>query len=231
MTLGRWLAAGGFVVLAVLLVATTAGRQRPAADPEGDVATATPALAVGPSAMGTPRATGTSTLGPSVDPNGTAEAAPSSAATPTPVPTAEPTPTDPPVAGGDPRLLYAEFLLRVNDDRATVQRLNAALSTAAGAQDPSGVHDASVDILRFVDGERAWLIAHPPAACYAKAHKAARTMLAAYGTAADRFIDWASTGGGLAGLGALGKAADAASQAGDALTAFGTTLEATSCPG
>jgi hypothetical protein len=139
--------------------------------------------------------------------------------------------TDPPVAGGDPRLLYAEFLLRVNDDRSTVERLNANLTGAAQAQDTDAVRAASLDILDFVDTERDWLRDHPPAACYAKAHKAAREMIAAYGDAAERFFDWSGTGGGLAGLEALGKALDAAEVAGDKFTAFGQALEATSCPG
>ena len=135
------------------------------------------------------------------------------------------------MAGGDPRLLYAEFLLRVNDDRSTVERLNADLTGAAQAQDTDAVRAASLDILDFVDTERDWLRDHPPATCYAKAHKAARAMIAAYGDAAERFFDWSGTGGGLAGLDALGEALDAAEVAGDKLTAFGQALEATSCPG
>ena len=55
-------------------------------------------------------------------------------------------------------------------------------------------------------------------------------MLDAYGAAADAFITWAETGGGFAGLGALGKAVDAAQAASDALTAFGQAIDATRCP-
>jgi hypothetical protein len=135
-----------------------------------------------------------------------------------------------PRATGDPRRAYAEFLLRVNDDRTTVQRLNAALSTAAQAQDPPAVRTAAVAILDFVDGERDWLHQHPPADCYAAAHAAAGAMLDAYGVAADAFIHWADTGGGLAGLAALGDALDAAQTAGTALDAFGHSLETTTCP-
>jgi hypothetical protein len=54
-------------------------------------------------------------------------------------------------------------------------------------------------------------------------------MLDAYGLAADRFVTWAATGGGLDGLVALGEALDAAQDAADALTAFGRALEATTC--
>ena len=125
--------------------------------------------------------------------------------------------TSPPRASGAPRLAWAEFLLRLNEDRSTVEGLNAALTTAAQAQDPDAVKAASVDILDFVDVERDWLRDHPPADCYAAAHGAADAMLDAYGTAADRFIDWAATGGGLGGLPALGVALDAADAAREAL--------------
>ena len=130
-----------------------------------------------------------------------------------------PAATPPPRASGPPRLAYAAFLRRVNDDRATVERLNGALSTAAQAQDPAAVRHAAVDILDFVDAERDWLRDHPPADCYAAAHASAGAMLDAYGAAADAFIAWAETGGGFAGLSALGKALDAAQAASDALTA------------
>lgn len=158
--------------------------------------------------------------------------APPSAAADSPDPTAARTPaaTAAPRATGNPRLAYAEFLLRVNDDRATVQRLNAALSTAAQAQDQPAVRTAAVAILDFVDGERDWLREHPPADCYAAAHAAAGAMLDAYGKAADAFIHWADTGGGLAGLAAFGDAIDAAQTASTALDAFGRTLETTTCP-
>jgi hypothetical protein len=62
-----------------------------------------------------------------------------------------------------------------------------------------------------------------------EAHKSANAMLEAYGLAADRFVAWAASGGGLAGLVALGEAVDAAQAAGDALAAFGRVLEATTC--
>ena len=166
-------------------------------------------------------------------PAATSTAPPSAAATDTPDPTAARTPaaTAAPRATGNPRLAYAEFLLRVNDDRTTVQRLNAALSTAAQAQDQPAVRTAAVAILDFVDGERDWLREHPPADCYAGAHAAAGAMLDAYGAAADAFIHWADTGGGLAGLAAFGDALDAAQTAGTALDAFGRTLETTTCQG
>ena len=144
--------------------------------------------------------------------------------------TPAPAATSPPRASGPPRLAYAAFLRRVNDDRARVETLNGALSTAAQAQDPAGVRHAAVDILDFVDTERDWLRENPPADCYAAAHTSAGAMLGAYAAAADAFIAWAQTGGGLAGIGALGKAVDAAQVASDALTTFGHTLEATTCP-
>jgi hypothetical protein len=177
-----------------------------------------------------------SSIASAIDPPTVSPAPPESSPNPTPTPeatpdpTPEPTPTDPPLAHGDPHRLYAAFLSRVNDDRSSVATLNSALTVAAQAQDVDAVHDASVHILDFVDSERDWLREHPPAKCYASAHKAARSMIAAYGIAAERFLDWSATGGGLAGLDALGKAADAAGTAGDKLTTFGQALEATSCP-
>lgn len=214
----QWLLVGGVVVVAVMLVAFAAGRQR-----QGEAAVATASAEPSPSLAATASPTAEPTLSPSPSPT------PTPTPTATPEPTPDPTPTDPPLAGGDPRLLYAEFLLRVNDDRTSVQELNSALTIAAEAQDTEAVRDASVDILDFVDTERDWLREHPPAACYATAHRAARAMIAAYGTAGERFFDWSETGGGLRGLDALGKSLAAAEAAGDALTAFVRALEATKC--
>src|SRR6478735_8635797 len=212
----RWLFVGAVVaVAAVALLVATLGRGNPAAEiaespsppPANGRATASPATAT-----------------PSVDPTATASADPS--ATP-----AAPAPSKaPPRASGPPRLAWAAFLARLNEDRSTVEGLNAALTTAAQNQDIDAVKAAPVDVLDFVDAERDWLRDHPPADCYAAAHASAGAMLDAYGAAADAFIAWAQTGGGFAGLGALGKAIDAAQAASDALTTFGHALEATTCP-
>lgn len=180
-----------------------------------------------------PTATPSSTLAATPTPTATATPTPSPTPTisPTPTPTAEPTPvvTSTPKPTGAARLRYAQFLLRVNDDRAKVAALNDALRAGAQAQDDDAVRSASVDILDFVDRERDWLREYPPAACYADAHASANDMLSAYGTAADRFIDW-TTAEGLDRLAALTDALDAADQAGEALTAFGQALDGTTCP-
>ena len=136
----------------------------------------------------------------------------------------------PPRASGPPRLAWAKFLARLNEDRSTVDGLNAALTTAAQSQDTDAVKAASVDILDFVDAERDWLRDHPPADCYADAHGAAAAMLDAYGAAADRFIAWTTTGGGLGGLPALGDAVAAADAARAAFETFVAALEGTTCP-
>lgn len=216
MVRGRWLLVGlvSFVVLIGIVGATVS------------MSIPTPSVAAGAGATSTPGAT----LTPTPVPSPTASPSPPATPTPTPDPTADPTPTDPPTASGDPRLLYAEFLLRVDDDRSRVTTLNQTLADAAQVPNLKKVKAAAVDILDFVDAERDWLSAHPPAACYADAHRDARRMLAAYGTAADGFITWAGTGGGLAGAGALLDALAAADKAGAALTTFGKTLEATRCP-
>jgi hypothetical protein len=163
-------------------------------------------------------------------PTATAAATPTPVATAAPIPTRSAAVTAPPRASGPPRLAYAAFLARVNDDRATVDSLDAALSAAAEAQDADAVRRAAVGILDFVDGERDWLREHPPADCYTAAHAAASEMLDAYGTAADKSIAWAAAGSGLAGLIASGQALDAAQAASAALTSFGTVLVATRCP-
>lgn len=210
----RWLIAGAVVaVVAVALLAFTFGRGSSAG--LSDVSPS-PSAASDPTPTATPLSTPTPT--PSVV-----------APTPTPTPTTAPA-TTPPRATGPPLLAWAEFLARLNEDRSTVEGLNAALTTAAQAQDPDAVKAASVDILDFVDVERDWLRDHPPADCYAEAHGAAAAMLDAYGTAADRFIDWTTTGGGLGGLPALGDAVAAADTARAAFETFVAALEGTACP-
>jgi len=196
---------GGIVIALVVMVAVV-GRDRDGSG-SAQIAAATPTAVVVPP--------------PTV--------IPTAVPAPTPVPTPAPIVTAAPRASGPARLAFAAFLARVNDDRATVNGLNSALSAAAETQDTDAVRRAAVDILDFVDVERDWLREQPPAECYAAAHTAANAMLDAYGTAADRFIDWAAAGGGLAGVTALAAAVDAAQAAGDSLAAFGTTLTATRC--
>ncbi len=135
----------------------------------------------------------------------------------------------PPLASGSAIKAYAAFLSRVNDDRATVDGLDRDLSNASSAADLDAVRVAAVAILDFVDGEREWLLGHPPAGCYADAHASALAMLVAYGGAADRFVDWSTSGGGLGGLPALGRAAEAADTAKTALTTFASVLGGATC--
>jgi hypothetical protein len=129
----------------------------------------------------------------------------------------------------DPRLAFAEFLLRLEAARGEVQDLNATLIAAAEDGDPATVRATAVDILQFADGERDWLLAHPPAACYADAHEAAGTMLEAYATVAERAIDWVDADPGLEALDALADVLAAAEEARDALIDLGRDLEAATC--
>ncbi len=205
-----WVVVGAVVVFVVVLAAAWVNWDASATKPNG------PPASTGPSSSATPRPVSTPLA--STDP------------TASPLSSPRPTPTTPPRASGPARLAYADFLRRVNADRATVERLNASLTTAVQALDPAAARSAAVDILDFVDVERDWLRENPPAACYADAHASAGAMLDAYGAAADAFIAWAETGGGIAGLSALGDALDVAKTAGDALTRFGHVLEATTCP-
>ena len=204
-------------VAAVVVLIATLGRGS---------STATIDVSPSPSAPTPDPTATTATTTPSALPSATASTPPT---TPEPAPSRAPS-TAPPRASGPPLLAWAEFLARLNEDRSTVEGLNAALTTAAEAQDTDAVKAASVDILDFVDVERDWLREHPPAECYAAAHGAAAAMLDAYGTAAERFIDWTTTGGGLGGLPALGDAVAAADTARAAFDTFVAALEGTTCP-
>lgn len=157
-----------------------------------------------------------------------------SAASPTSAPSRSPRatarPIAPPRTSRDPHFAYADFLSRLNDDRSKVDQLNSALSTAVTAGDRAAARTAAMAILDFVNGERKWLVDHPPADCYAAAHAAGIAMLDAYQTAASDFVDWAGTSG-LSGLVALAKAGDAANAATAAFTAFGNAIVSTQCPG
>lgn len=213
MSTGRWFALGSIAIIAlvVLVAVMRPGTESVPGASAGSIATSTPTASPSPSASASPAA--------SVRPK------------PSPTPTtAAPSKTKPPRASGEPRVAYAEFVLRVDGDRATVDRLDGALATATDARDLTAVRIAAVDILDFVDLEHDWLREHPPAECYAPAHASANAMLDAFGTAADRFVSWSATAGGLAGLTALGRAVDAAGAAADALSAFGKVLAATTCP-
>jgi len=214
----RWLFVGAaMAVAAVVVLIATLGRVS---------STATIDVSPSPSAPTPDPTATTATTTPSALPSATASTPPT---TPEPAPSRAPS-TAPPRASGPPLLAWAEFLARLNEDRSTVEGLNAALTTAAEAQDTDAVKAASVDILDFVDVERDWLREHPPAECYAAAHGAAAAMLDAYGTAAERFIDWTTTGGGLGGLPALGDAVAAADTARAAFETFVAALEGTTCP-
>jgi len=217
----RWLFAGAVMAIAAVALVATFWRGSPTGSTDASPSLSAPS----PHATAT---MGTST--PSGLPSATASTpATASTTTPGPAPSRAPA-TAPPRASGPPLLAWAEFLAHLNEDRSTVEGLNAALTTAAQAQDADAVKAASVDILDFVDVERDWLREHPPADCYAAAHGAAAAMLDAYGTAAERFIDWTTTGGGLGGLPALGDAVKAADTARAAFETFVAALERTTCP-
>jgi hypothetical protein len=178
------------------------------------------------------------TSGPS-GPSASANEEPSGSASPAtsaaPASTVGPKPSRPlnvpPLGDAASGRAYAAFLARLSDDRTTVDGLDRDLTAASNAADLDGVRKAAVAILDFVDVERDWLLGHPPADCYADTHASATAMLEAYGAAADRFVDWSTTGGGLNGLPALGRAAEAASTAQAALATLTSVLGATSCPG
>ncbi len=188
---------------AFLVGCTTGGASAPA--PSGDIASAAPSVSASSGPGATPSASASSSPGHPLN--------------------------VPPLGDAAAGRAYAGFLARLGDDRTTVDGLDRDLSNASNAADLDAVRKAAVAILDFVEVERDWLLGHAPADCYADAHASAMAMLEAYGAAADRFVDWSTTGGGLNGLPALGSAAEAASTAQAALTTLTTVLGATSCPG
>lgn len=131
------------------------------------------------------------------------------------VPASAPDATDSPATPdpeADPQLALAEFVLRLGGARETADRLMDELQRAAEAGDDEGVRSAALEIRALVDTERAWLAAHPPAACYAQAHRQADGMYVAFGVAADRAVAWADADG-LAAIPALIEALDAVASA------------------
>lgn len=225
MTRRRIAIIGGFAIVAVLgwlvaawLLAPTAADEGVVPSPSAGVTpTVAPvASAARPTAMLDPTATA------SPDPSPTSE----STATPT---STEPPPTDAPESTEAAQVSYVRFLARLAEDRSTVADLNQRLADAGEDGDRETVRAIAVDILRFSDGERDWLAAHPPADCYAPAHAAAATMLEAYATVADRAIDWADADG-LDALTALANLVAAGDTARDALADLASAVEQAACP-
>jgi hypothetical protein len=209
-------------VAVVLIPAVTRGDDIAAASP-------TPSAAAAPSPSLAP--TALPTVSPTLEPATTGPTTePTFAATPEPTdtPTRSPHLPEP---SGDPRLLYAEFLLRLDDARAEVAPLNTALVRAARVGNATGVKSAAVAILQFTDRERDWLLGHPPTACYANAHEAAGSMLEAYATVADRAIEWTTAETGLPALEALTRVLAATDEAQAALIELGEALESSTCLG
>jgi hypothetical protein len=161
---------------------------------------------------------------PSVTPTPTAAPTP----TPTPTPTPSRTPTRTESAGGDARIRFAAFGLRLRDAATEVQALNQALTQAVQAQDDPATTAAAVAMLDFVDRERDWLAGNPPAACYAAAHEAAGAMLREYAAVAEAALEYAAARG-LDRLEAFAVVAERAEAAGRVLTDLQGALEAATC--
>lgn len=209
----RWLLVAG-LALAVLgvwaLALSMSGRAQGQPALTGVAGTTAPGLA-DPGAS----------AGPTAAPTRSAKPAPPSA---TVVPAAS---SDP---GGDPRLLFLEFQLRLADDAPEVRDRGQALLDAARAEDDTATVAAAVAILDIVDRERDWLASHPSVACYAEAHRAAGTMLRAYGSVADGAIVYAEARGfdRLEALAVVGSRAETAAAA---LRSLEQALEAATCLG
>ncbi len=226
MTRRRIAIIGGFAIVVVLGWVVASWLIGPTAADEGVVPS--------PSVTAAPATNPVASAAPSPDP--TTEARPTPTPTPvstaTPVPTpapTEPPPTDAPESTEAAQVSYVRFLARLAEDRSTVADLNQRLADAGEGGDRATARATAVDILRFSDGERDWLAAHPPADCYAPAHAAAGTMLEAYAAVADRAIEWADADG-LDTLTALANLVAAGDTARDALADLASAVEGTTCP-
>jgi len=124
---------------------------------------------------------------------------------------------------------YAAFLVELDEARTEGADLNGRLLVAAEAGDTAMVRSTALDILAFADRERDWLAASPPARCYRGAHRAARDLIEAYATVAERSIEWADADKGLDRLAALARVGVAGDGARTALDALVTALGKVTC--
>jgi hypothetical protein len=172
-------------------------------------------------------ATATATAPPSSTPP--ASPTPTPTATPTATPTPTPSPTEA-LEDAEARRRFVEFQQRLIADAAEVQASSQAMTDAAQAQDDPATVAAAVDVLDFVDRERDWLAAHPPAPCYATAHASAGAMLLAYAAVADAVLAYADATG-LDRLEALAAVADRADAARVSLSQLQGAVGSATCPG
>lgn len=165
---------------------------------------------------------GSPTTAPDGSPTPSAQGATTAPGTPTSGPGAT---SD---AGGDARLRFLDLQLRLADDAPEVRDRSQALLDAARAEDDPATVAAAVAILDLVDRERDWLAGHPPATCYVEAHRAAGTMLRAYGSVADAAIAYAEARG-FERLEALAVVGSRAETAAATLRSLEQALEASTC--
>ena len=205
--MARWLAIAGVVVVTAVGIAWLAG------DRGTGIVVDTP----NPSAAAVPSASSVSTALPS--------SAPSATASPTP----RAAPTARPIATGDPRLLYAEFLLRLGDDRIDRRGLNQDAPDRGRGRRPAR-RPPSVHRHPRLRRRGARLAAGPSARGLLCGRACVRRQDArCLRRTADAFIAWADAGDGLVGLAALGRALEAAGIAGRCRHQLGRELEATTC--
>ena len=226
MTRGQLALVGGLAIVVVLIWAAVARLVVPAiADAEATpppVPGAAASLDAGVDATATPIPSRSATPSPTEAPSDPPVRTDAPAPTEEPASTAEPDPT------ANPATAYAAFVTRLIDDQAKVAAFNRRLLPAAESGDQDTVRSTAVDILRFADGERDWLLANPPADCYADAHAAAGAMLEAYATVAERAIDWVDAAG-LEALEAFGRVVAAGEDAQAALAILRDALEDVTC--
>jgi hypothetical protein len=133
-------------------------------------------VAVGGSPSGSPFPGASTEPGASAEPPGPG---PSSAVQPPTTPRSTPRPTSRPTPTLDPAAAAAiQFNRRIMTAAGSIDGLLSTITTALQDADLAMAKAAADDIASIATAERAWLLSHPPAACYASFHDAA---LARYG--------------------------------------------------
>jgi hypothetical protein len=129
---------------------------RVSASPEGPTAIDQTAAPGGPGATGAPEPTS----GPP---------APTSPPRPTPRPTQQPSPTI------DPAIPAGQFADRISAAADQIDGYLATITTAVKGSDFQAARGAAVSMAAVSSTEQAWLLSHPPAACYASSYDTAVT--------------------------------------------------------
>jgi hypothetical protein len=100
---------------------------------------------------------------------------PSSSPAATAPPRATPRPTHTPAPTSNPAIPAGQFADRISAAADQIDGLLGTITTAVKEADFQGARGAAVSMAAISSTERTWLLAHPPAACYASSYDIAMT--------------------------------------------------------